>query len=271
MKNYSKDNMQQLQTTKAAVVWSYFLEICKIPHASRHELQLVNWIKNWAEKQAISCVQDKIGNVILRKPATSGYENKTPVILQAHLDMVPQKNNDIKHDFLTDPIKPVIKGEWMYASNTTLGADNGVGMASCLAILADQNIQHGPLEVLLTTAEEVGMVGAFGLEEGLLKGKILINTDSEQEGDLYIGCAGGVKLFIDLPYETETITANEVAFEVTLSGLKGGHSVVIFICNVLMLSSYWLICLHRLMSFHSLSLNLKVAVCVMPFHVKPMF
>ena len=216
--------MQQLQTTKAAVVWSYFLEICSIPHASRNELQLVNWIKNWADKQEISYVQDKIGNLILRKPPTIGYEHKTPVILQAHLDMVPQKNSDTKHDFLTDAIQPVIKGEWMHASNTTLGADNGIGMASCLAILADKTIQHGPLEVLLTTAEEVGMIGAFGLEEGLLNGNILINTDSEQEGDLYIGCAGGVKLFIDLPYKTETISDQQVAFEISLNGLKGGHS-----------------------------------------------
>jgi len=216
--------MQQLQATKAAVVWSYFLEICAIPHPSRHELQLVNWIKNWAEKQEINCIQDQIGNLILRKPATLGYESKTPVILQAHLDMVPQKNSDTKHDFLTDAIKPVIKGEWMHASNTTLGADNGVGMASCLAVLADKNIAHGPLEVLLTTAEEVGMVGACGLEDGLLEGKVLINTDSEQEGDVYIGCAGGVKLFIDFPYEIQPVADNEVAFEVTLSGLKGGHS-----------------------------------------------
>jgi len=216
--------MQQLELTKAASLWSYFLNICAIPHPSKHEQKLVSWIQNWAEQKKITCIQDATGNLILNKAASAGYENNTPVILQAHLDMVPQKNNDTDHDFLTDPIKPVINGEWMQADNTTLGADNGIGMASCLAVLADATIAHGPLEVLLTTDEETGMTGAFGLQGDALKGKILINTDSEQEGDLYVGCAGGINVNINLPYEKMESEPTDNAYKISLNGLKGGHS-----------------------------------------------
>ncbi len=216
--------MQQLQTTKAASVWSYFLDICAIPHPSKHEQQLVNWIMDWAAENNIPCRQDEIGNLILSKPASSGAEHKTPLILQAHLDMVAQKNSDTEHDFASDAITPVIDGEWMHAKNTTLGADNGIGMASCLAVLADNSIEHGPLEVLLTTDEESGMTGAFALQADTLAGKVLINTDSEQEGELYIGCAGGVKVYVDLPYQVQPADAGESAYEIKLSGLKGGHS-----------------------------------------------
>ncbi|WP_354625031.1 aminoacyl-histidine dipeptidase [Psychromonas sp. MME2] len=216
--------MQQLQKTKAAPLWSFFLNICAIPHPSKHEQALATWIIDWAAKNNITCKQDTIGNLILSKPASTGYENKTPVILQAHLDMVPQKNRQTEHNFLTDPIKTIIDGEWLHADNTTLGADNGIGMASCLAVLADDNIQHGPLEVLLTTDEETGMTGAFGLQSESLKGKILINTDSEQEGELYVGCAGGINVNISLAYEKMESEPTAKAFEITLGGLKGGHS-----------------------------------------------
>jgi len=216
--------MQTLQSTAANSIWSYFSTICSIPHPSKHEQQLVDWITNWASENKIDCVQDEIGNLILTKPASAGMENNTPVILQAHLDMVPQKNNDSSHDFLVDPITPVIKGEWLHADNTTLGADNGIGMASCLAVLADNSLQHGPLEVLLTTDEETGMTGAFGLKADALKGKILINTDSEQEGELYVGCAGGININITLPYEKMEPEADSGAYQINLTGLKGGHS-----------------------------------------------
>lgn len=216
--------MQTLQSTSANSIWSYFSTICSIPHPSKHEQQLVEWITHWAQEKNIHCVQDEIGNLILSKPASAGLENNTPVILQAHLDMVPQKNNDSSHDFLTDPITPVIKGEWLHANNTTLGADNGIGMASCLAVLADDSLVHGPLEVLLTTDEETGMTGAFGLKAGSLKGKILINTDSEQEGELYVGCAGGINVNITLPYEKMEPEVDHKAFRINLTGLKGGHS-----------------------------------------------
>ena len=218
--------MQQLQSLQAAPVWSFFEKICAIPHPSKHEEQLTHWIINWAAKKNIACVKDKIGNLILTKSASTGFEDKTPVILQCHLDMVPQKNNDKEHDFVTDPITPIIDGEWLRADNTTLGADNGIGMASCLAILDDDSIEHGPLEVLITTDEETGMTGAFGLEANALQGKILINTDSEQEGELYVGCAGGVNVNVLLPFEKMESDISEYAYEITISGLKGGHSGV---------------------------------------------
>ncbi|MGJ8581895.1 MAG: beta-Ala-His dipeptidase, partial [Psychromonas sp.] len=149
-----------------------------------------------------------------------------PVILQCHLDMVPQKNNDKVHNFLTDPITPVIDGAWLRADHTTLGADNGIGMASCLAVLADINLEHGPLEVLITTDEETGMTGAFGLEAEQLKGKLFINTDSEQEGELYVGCAGGVNVNVLLPFEKMETDITDSAYRISISGLKGGHSGV---------------------------------------------
>ncbi|WP_028869865.1 aminoacyl-histidine dipeptidase [Psychromonas arctica] len=218
--------MQQLQSHHAAPVWSFFEKICEIPHPSKHEKQLTDWITNWAHSKNISCVQDKIGNLILKKSASKGFEDKIPVILQCHLDMVPQKNNDKAHNFLTDPIIPIIDGEWLRADNTTLGADNGVGMASCLAVLDDDSIEHGPIEVLITTDEETGMTGAFGLEAGTLDGQILINTDSEQEGELYVGCAGGVNVNVLLPFEKMEPDIADSAYEISISGFKGGHSGV---------------------------------------------
>jgi len=216
--------MQPLQSTIAHSIWSYFTIICSIPHPSHHEKKLRDWILAWAQKKDISCWQDPVGNLILSKPASSGYEHKTPVILQAHLDMVPQKNNNVKHDFQTDPIQMVIKDDWLHAKNTTLGADNGIGMASCLAVLADKTLKHGPLEVLLTTCEEAGMKGAFGINPGVLKGKILLNTDSEDEGELYVGCAGGIDIDSSIPFETKEVDPTQIAFQITLAGLKGGHS-----------------------------------------------
>ena len=218
--------MQQLQSLQSAPIWSFFEKICAIPHPSKHEDPLRDWIINWATEKNITCKKDKIGNLILKKTASIGFENTTPVVLQCHLDMVPQKNSDKIHNFLTDPITPVIDGEWLRADNTTLGADNGIGMASCLALLDDESLEHGPIEVLMTSDEETGMTGAFALEANALEGKILINTDSEQEGELYIGCAGGINVNVLLPYEKMEPDTTERAYEVTISGLKGGHSGV---------------------------------------------
>ncbi|WP_094751797.1 aminoacyl-histidine dipeptidase [Psychromonas sp. CD1] len=216
--------MQRLQTTLAADIWSYFSIICSIPHPSRHEKKLKVWIIDWAKKLNIDCSEDEVGNLILKKPASMGYENRTPVILQAHLDMVPQKNTHIDHDFLVDAIQPFIKGDWLHADNTTLGADNGIGLASCLAVLAHNSLQHGPLEILLTVDEETSMAGAFGLKEGILQGTILLNTDSEQEGELYVGCAGGVNVNVSLAYTTHHTDTKALAFNIQIEGLKGGHS-----------------------------------------------
>ncbi len=207
-------------------LWQWFEQICAIPHPSKHEQALSEFIQNWAKNQGIAVQVDHVGNLILRKPATKGLENRKTVCLQAHLDMVPQKNADKQHDFTRDPIEPRIDGDWVKANNTTLGADNGIGMASALAILGSQDIPHGPLEVLLTVDEEAGMTGAFGLQAGQLQADILINTDSEQEGEIYMGCAGGVDALINLPISWEKLPANLQFHRIKISGLKGGHSGV---------------------------------------------
>jgi dipeptidase D len=207
-------------------IWQFFDQICAIPHPSKHEEALAQFIINWATDQGLAVRRDPTGNVFIKKPATSGMEHITPVVLQAHIDMVPQKNDDTVHDFTKDPIRPYVDGDWVTATGTTLGADNGMGMASCLAVLAAKDIKHGPLEVLLTIDEEAGMTGAFGLEPGYLEGEILLNTDSEQEGEIYMGCAGGVDATITLPIRRVEAKKNHIVYNLTLKGLKGGHSGV---------------------------------------------
>ncbi|WP_456296105.1 aminoacyl-histidine dipeptidase [Vibrio sp. AK197] len=207
-------------------IWQFFDKICSIPHPSKHEEALASYIVDWATQQDLSVRRDPTGNVIIKKPATAGMEHKKAVVLQAHIDMVPQKNEDTIHDFTTDPIQPYIDGEWVTAQGTTLGADNGMGMASCLAVLASNDIKHGPLEVLLTVDEEAGMSGAFGLEAGWLEGEILLNTDSEQEGEVYMGCAGGVDGEITFPIEREAKPEQFETRKLVIKGLKGGHSGV---------------------------------------------
>lgn len=207
-------------------LWQWFEQICAIPHPSKHEAALSAHIQAWAKEKGLAVTEDKVGNLIIRKPATAGMEDRKTVVIQAHIDMVPQKNNDKVHDFEKDPIEPWIDGEWVKAKGTTLGADNGIGMASALAILGSDDIPHGPLEVLLTIDEEAGMTGAFGLEAGMLEADILINTDSEQEGEIYMGCAGGVDAEITLPMAWEAPAEGYQGFELNLSGLKGGHSGV---------------------------------------------
>ncbi len=216
--------MNSLSSLRPALLWRFFQQICAIPHPSTHETALRDWIIHWADTERLMVQQDRIGNLIIRKPATVGREDCPGIILQAHLDMVPQKNADIEHDFLSDPIEAYIDGDWVTARGTTLGADNGIGMAACLAVLASDNLDHGPLEVLLTTDEEAGMTGAFGLEPGLLQGAILLNTDSEQEGEVYMGCAGGVDANIRLSFVHEPVPDNYQAFRLELNGLRGGHS-----------------------------------------------
>ncbi|MCG7488661.1 aminoacyl-histidine dipeptidase [Vibrio sp. Of14-4] len=207
-----------------SIVWQFFDKICSIPHPSKHEEALAQYIVNWAKEQNLDVRRDPVGNVFIKKPATPGMEHKKGVVLQAHIDMVPQKNEDTDHDFAKDPIQPYIDGEWVTAKGTTLGADNGMGMASCLAVLASNDIKHGPLEVLLTIDEEAGMTGAFGLEAGWLEGEILLNTDSEQEGEVYMGCAGGVDGEISFDIQREAVPSGYTTHQLTLKGLKGGHS-----------------------------------------------
>ncbi len=222
--------MSQLGHLYPQALWQWFEQICAIPHPSKHEQALSTHIQTWARDKGLQVVVDEVGNLILRKPATAGMENRLPVVIQAHIDMVPQKNADKVHDFATDPIEPWIDreadGEWVKARQTTLGADNGIGMASALAVLGSDDVAHGPLEVLLTIDEEAGMTGAFALQPGVLQAEILINTDSEQEGEIYMGCAGGVDATTSLPLTWQACGGEYAAFLLKVSGLKGGHSGV---------------------------------------------
>jgi dipeptidase D len=205
-------------------LWDIFATICSIPHPSYHEEALAAHIVDWSKQKGFHVERDEVGNILIRKPATAGYENRKAVVLQAHLDMVPQKNNDTVHDFKVDPIRPYVNGEWVTAEGTTLGADNGIGLASALAVLADDSVEHGPMEVLLTMTEEAGMEGAFGLKAGWLQADILINTDSEEEGEIYMGCAGGVDFTTTFDLTREALPEGYQTFTLTLKGLKGGHS-----------------------------------------------
>jgi len=216
--------MSEIKNLEPKAVWNNFDMICSIPHPSKKEAKLVEALIDFAKKNKLDYIVDKIGNLIISKPASKGMENKKGIVLQAHVDMVPQKNADTKHDFESDPILPWIDGEWVRAKGTTLGADNGMGVAAILAILEDNSLIHGPIEALFTIDEETGMTGAFGLEAGVLKGDILLNLDSETEGELYVGCAGGIDGTFVFDYDNETTPLGLSGFSLTIKGLKGGHS-----------------------------------------------
>ena len=213
-----------LKGLKPASVWKHFAEICNIPHPSHEEDAIRAYIVKWAEEKGLEHKIDEAQNVYVYKPATPGMEDRKGIILQAHTDMVPQKNNDKQFDFSTDPIEAYIDGEWVTANGTTLGADNGIGVAAAMAALEDEELVHGPLEALFTATEETGMDGAFGLKGGMLKGEILLNLDSETEGELYVGCAGGLDANITFKYREQPLEGKFTAFKVTVKGLKGGHS-----------------------------------------------
>jgi dipeptidase D len=218
--------MSDIRSLQPKQLWNYFHDITQIPHPSKKEKRMVDYIAAFGKKQGLGTIVDKTGNVIISKPASKGMENRKGVILQTHLDMVPQKNSDKKHDFENDPIETVVDGEWVKANGTTLGSDNGIGVAATLAILASEDIPHGPLEALFTIDEETGMTGVFGLEKGILKGDILMNLDSEDEGELYVGCAGGMDVSARKEYAEESSPKGMIAFRLNVKGLKGGHSGV---------------------------------------------
>ncbi len=209
---------------KPALVWKHFVAMCAIPHPSHHEEKIRAYVKGELERMGYACTEDEAHNLYARKEATPGMENRKGIVIQAHLDMVPQKNNDKVFDFEKDPIDCYIDGEWVTADGTTLGADNGIGAAAILAVMEDNTLVHGPVEALFTATEETGMDGAFGLKGGLLQGDILLNLDSETEGELYVGCAGGMDANIFFNYTEETPAAGLKALELTVKGLKGGHS-----------------------------------------------
>lgn len=206
-------------------VWKHFSEICAIPHPSHHEEKIREYITAFAKAHALEYHVDDAHNIIVRKPATKGMEARKGVIMQAHLDMVPQKNGDKVFDFEKDSIEAYIDGEWVTANGTTLGADNGMGVALILAVLESKVIVHGALEALFTATEETGMDGAFGLKGGVLKGDILLNLDSETEGELYVGCAGGLDANITMKYTQDAAPYTEHRpMKIEIKGLKGGHS-----------------------------------------------
>ena len=218
---------EEIKGLAPQAVWGYFYDLTQIPRPTGHTKQVTEYLKAFGAKHGLETHQDEVGNVLIRKPATPGYEGRKAVVLQAHVDMVPQKNACVAHDFLTDPIDAYIDGEWVTARDTTLGADNGMGVALAMAALTDDTLKHGPLEALFTIDEEVGMDGAVALKPGFLQGSILINGDSEEEGRLFVGCAGGVDMNISFHYrEDEPAPEGHVVLRITLTGLKGGHSGV---------------------------------------------
>jgi dipeptidase D len=205
-------------------VWHYFAEICKVPRPSKQEKRITDYIVSIARNLRLEHELDEIGNILIRKPATAGYGNYPVVILQSHIDMVCEKNSDTYHDFDNDPIVPRIEGEWVKATGTTLGADDGIGIAAQLAILEAVDIEHGPLEMLFTVDEETGLTGAKGLKPGFLKGRILLNLDSEDEGELFIGCAGGQDTKVFMSYSRVAVNYDFAGYQIKVSGLQGGHS-----------------------------------------------
>jgi dipeptidase D len=215
---------EAIEGLKPELFWRYFAEISRIPRPSRHEERIARYVLNTAEELGLAAQKDNCGNVVVRKPASPGREGVRSICLQSHLDMVCEKNADKVHDFLKDPIELVRRGEVMTANGTTLGADNGVGVATSLAIMADRSLVHGPLELLFTIEEEIGLTGALNLSPDLLQSRMLLNLDSEEEGALYVGCAGGKDTFARWSLKRESAPERSRALALSVKGLKGGHS-----------------------------------------------
>jgi len=219
-------NANDIRQLEPAALWQNFYNLTRVPRPSHKKEEIGLFLENFGKSLGLETLRDEIGNVLVRKPATPGMENRKAVVLQAHMDMVPQKNSNVAHDFQTDPIDAHIDGEWVTASDTTLGADNGIGLAAAMSVLQSKDIAHPAIEMFVTVDEETGMFGAFGLQPNFLKGDILINMDSEDEGELYVGCAGGIDGDITFRYTEVEIEEGDVALKISLTGLKGGHSGV---------------------------------------------
>ena len=215
-----------LSSLQPQTVWRHFATLCRIPRPSKGEAALREYLYQWACQRGLEAIVDAAGNLIIRKPASPGRENVAGTILQAHLDMVCQKNSDTVHDFTRDPITPVVRDGSLVAENTTLGADNGIGVALILAALEDNTLEHGPLEALLTVDEEAGMGGARGLAAGQLQGSNMLNLDTEEWGEFYLGCAGGVDIDVHRSGVAESLPVGSVGLQIALTGLRGGHSGV---------------------------------------------
>lgn len=215
---------KNLSGLKPEAIWRHFEKLTQIPRPSKKEARIIQFMKEFGENLGLETIVDEVGNVIIRKPATPGMEDRKGIILQGHLDMVPQANSDKDFNFETDPIEAYIDGEWVKANGTTLGSDNGMGVAAAMAVLESKDLVHGPVEGLFTVDEETGMTGAFNLKPGLLSGDILLNMDSEDEGELYIGCAGGINANVTFKYNEVATPQNTAGYKIILSGMKGGHS-----------------------------------------------
>lgn len=216
--------MKKIESVKAERVFYHFEEISKIPRGSGNEKEISDYLLEFGKKLGLECIQDGALNIIIKKPASKGYENSPTVIIQGHMDMVCEKNSDKRHDFTKDPIDLVVKGDYIYADRTTLGGDDGIAVAYAMAILEDDNLEHPALEILLTTDEETGMTGAMAVEPKYINGKIVLNLDSEEEGKLLVSCAGGIRTKSKLAIEWTDKKENAKEYEIVISGLKGGHS-----------------------------------------------
>ena len=205
-------------------LFGYFLQICEIPHGSKNEAQISAFIQNFGRELGYETIADAVGNVLIKKPATPGYENCKTIILQSHMDMVCDKRPTVEHDFTKDPIRPYVDGEWLKAEGTTLGADNGVGVAAAMAVLADKELKHGPVNCLFTIDEETGLTGAEALSPELLQGDILVNLDSEDEGEIFIGCAGGVCNYAEFKHIWTPVPEGRFFVKIDINSLTGGHS-----------------------------------------------
>lgn len=215
---------EEIKKLTPSAIWKHFYGLTQVPRPSKREAKATAFAREFGESLGLETLVDGVGNVIIRKPATPGYENRAGVVLQGHLDMVPQKNSDVKHDFDTDPIDAYVDGDVVRARGTTLGADNGIGVAAAMGVLESKTLKHGPIEALFTIDEETGMTGANYLKAGSLKGRILLNLDSETEGELYVGCAGGLDGSFEVPVEYEKVGDGRKLLRIEVKGLKGGHS-----------------------------------------------
>ncbi len=215
---------QEITQLEPKGLWESFYALTQIPRPSKHEEKAIAYLEQFGKDLGLETYRDEVNNLIIRKPASPGMEHKTGVILQSHIDMVPQKNSDKVHAFEKDPIETLIENGWVTANGTTLGADNGIGVAAIMAVLKDTTLKHGPIEALITIDEEAGMTGANELQPGILNGDILLNLDSEDEGELYVGCAGGTNANMVFKYRMKQVPEDSVAFKLAVTGLRGGHS-----------------------------------------------
>jgi len=216
--------MNRLNELEPQMIWHYFNEVCQVPRPSKHEEKMIDFLLHFAEKHHLQAKKDEAGNVVIKKPGSKGFEKGNIIVLQSHMDMVCEKNDGVIHDFFKDPILPFVENGWVRAANTTLGADCGIGIAASLAILADTNLVHPPIEALFTVDEETGLTGAEAIQPGMLDGKILLNLDSEDEGEIFIGCAGGIDSSGSLKFIEQKVPEGGMAFKISVSGLMGGHS-----------------------------------------------